>query len=301
MTNPKEFFFVLHQSLCDCMCIFCDRGTRDYRRKVRKNLSNYDYRSESVSIQDVIADGKKDGAEKIVIGGNEPLTHPNIIKIVEFSKTVGFTTILIQTSGLRFSNENFVAALVKRGLTDVMLPIYGSTKKIHDFIVGREGSFDLLISALKNLKLHDIGISFHTTFLIQNSQDITNMVDEFNLSHVIFPFPMVNHFNFLRSDTNNPFQLYKKICPRISDFPKAHADLLTIKIPCILGKYKPKKNPSLERHSSVGNKNLDEHPSNIKIKPDKCLECEVSDYCDGVHPYYLEIYGDNEFKPIITK
>ena len=108
--EQRELFLGL-SSICDYSCIFCSRGFGIEAARLTHFLGTYDYRKESLSLQDIIYSGRrKHKATQVVIGGNELLSHPNIVRIVEFCKRMGFKEIIVQTTGLRFSSREFVEA-----------------------------------------------------------------------------------------------------------------------------------------------------------------------------------------------
>ena len=288
----KELFILLVNCLCDYRCVFCSRGLEDHQAALKNYLKFFDYKKELLSIQYIIFEGYRRQKFKLIkLGGNEPLNHPKIINIVEFSRRTGYEKILIHTSGVRFSDLEFTKRISDAGLTNVYLPVYGANDKIHDKIVRLKGSFYLVMKAINNLKKFNINVDLHTLILKQNLMEIYAIKRKFHNIGLRLPFP----------DPNRPLA-YKEICVRLSDIPAKIKEALKLGIPCVLNKSlgdvdfheneEVKFGPDSPNETTENRSGVDK-----KIKPRKCKSCRFFESCEGIYSSYLEIYGDGEFNP----
>lgn len=290
--DMKELFLLLQNCPCDYRCIFCSRGSRRQQTQLENHCRRFDYREESLRIQHTIFNTyHRLDARSIKIGCNEPLNHPNISNIVEFSRRTGYKRVLIQTSGVRFSNYEFTKKIINAGLTHVDMPIYGSNGKTHDMIVRLKGSFNLIMKAIDNLKKFNINVKLHTLLLKQNLKEVHAIRKRFNNIVFRFPFP----------EPASPVD-YEKYCARLSDIPVEIIKETELRIPCIQNNETSdrelQRRGEIRLKSGLSNKiTRDEPHFEDKIKPLKCRNCKYFNRCDGIYPLYLEIYGDDEFNP----
>jgi len=300
----KELSLALSSAVCDYRCIFCSRGSRAGAEKLRYSLNFFDYRKESLSIQDVIYNGyHKYKIKHIIIGGHEPLNHPNIIRIVSFSKKVGYRKITVQTTGLKFSDNDFVVRMHKAGLTDVDIPIYGSNSRIHDSIVRLKGSYNVLMNSVDNLRKNRIFIVLHTLLLKQNLHDMDNLIRSYNGIFIYYPRPV-------KSSPYNP----KRFWVKISNIPPSiRKNFVAFKIPCIDSQIFPemyrdksfsgvacprsrmKFSPDKPYKVLADSGDSDFIP---RVKPSRCKLCRYYSDCPGFYSRYFGLFGDDEFKPI---
>ena len=79
----------------------------------------------------------------ITISGGEPFTHPQLLEILELSRTEGVLGIAIITNGTLLT-KNVVSAIDKLNINEIMISIDGGTEHIHDHIRGY-GSFKQML------------------------------------------------------------------------------------------------------------------------------------------------------------
>ena len=283
-------YLILDKCICDYKCIFCSRGLESSVKHLKNLLKNFDYRKESTKIQEIIHEGfHKQKLDIIIIGGNEPLNHPNIIRIVEFAKKTRYKRIEIQTSGLRLSDFEFAKKIVSAGATHLQIPVYGSKAGTHDKIVQNKGSFDILSKAVENLQKLNVNVRFTSIMLNQNMIDAPKIMKKFN-SNMSFPHPVLD----------SPLK-YSEMCPKLSDIPKNLRQYVSLKIPCInykknKEKYPNRKEIKLSPEWEIGKSTHIKE----KVKPKKCKPCKLYGCCGGVYKEYLDAYGESEFNPITS-
>lgn len=168
-------------------CLFCKHKEEEF--------------SDFFRVEMKLSDNLRIKSRKLCIIGNEPLLHPEIEKILGLTKKYGFSAIEIMTSGERLSDESFCRRIIDKGVTSFSLPIFAREKKVHDFVVGREGSFCQVIKGIKNALAAKADIFVHTNLIKQNIDQIKDLEafvkEELRLPFVILPIrPKTSNLSF---------------------------------------------------------------------------------------------------------
>ena len=124
--DPQSIFVTLTAG-CNLRCIGCNYG-RDFMR------------GQSLSwpiVKSLLDDAKKLGIWSIRLYGGEPLLHPDLPRIVEYSLKLGLKP-WVTTNGLLLKKH--IDELYAAGLRDMSLGFYGAGKH-YDAYVQRKGSF----------------------------------------------------------------------------------------------------------------------------------------------------------------
>lgn len=115
----------------------------------------------------------------IRITGGEPLCHPHWLEIVQFSRSLGFKTVILQTNAMLVADEH-LAALQELDFSGFTLQISldGATARIHDLVRG-EGAFDAALHGIRKLVQAGLGqrISIFFTEMRHNLGEIPELLD----------------------------------------------------------------------------------------------------------------------------
>jgi len=123
---------------CNNSCRFCfERG--------------HAYETDTAIIKTSIQDARSE-CEQLTITGLEPTIHPDIVEITEFAKERQFKIIQIVSNGRMFAYKQFAREMVFAGMTELLLPIYSSSAKVHDRITGVEKSLAQTMAGIRNVK-----------------------------------------------------------------------------------------------------------------------------------------------------
>lgn len=95
------------------------------------------------------------GYEHLTLTGGEPTGHPDIIPILEKAKSLGYV-IYIGTNGSRTADKNFAGELAG-WVDEISFSLHGPDANTHDSITGRPGSFEGILSSIRNLAGTDKG------------------------------------------------------------------------------------------------------------------------------------------------
>jgi MoaA/NifB/PqqE/SkfB family radical SAM enzyme len=155
------------RSPCEMHCHFCDRGNGGPTEDGRKAFAQL-----RVDYPELVREARKQGLDWLTIGGDEPLTHPQVPEIVSTAQSEGFERIVIYTSGLALASPGVADDLAERGVTFFELPIYGVTADVHDAITGLPGSHGRLWEALEILQDRKIPFGLHCVVLRSNLHEV---------------------------------------------------------------------------------------------------------------------------------
>ncbi len=124
---------------CNDRCVFClDAHTHDGTHRDR------------AEIKAQILDGRKKGAQRLILSGGEPTIHPNFVDFVRLGRLAGYSKIQTVTNGRMFAYREFLTAAVDAGLSEITFSIHGPYAKIHDALVGTRGAFEQEVQGLRN-------------------------------------------------------------------------------------------------------------------------------------------------------
>lgn len=170
---------------CNDHCIFClDAHTHNGTNRSR------------AEIKAQILDGRRKGAERLILSGGEPTIHPDFVQFVKLGRMAGYKRIQTVTNGRLFAYKDFLTRSIDAGLGEITFSIHGVNARIHDALVGSKGAFDQEIKGLQNA-LDDGRVIINIDVCVNRGnvktlpdliEKFTNMgVKEYDLLHVI-PF-----------------------------------------------------------------------------------------------------------------
>ncbi len=123
---------------------------------------------DSTKLIKIINNLGKIGTVGITFTGGEPLLYNKIEKILKVAKS-NYLSIAILTNGSMLADEEFFRSLAKYA-GSIQFSLYGPTAEIHEKITQVRGSFNLLMTAVKNILKYNAsyqkGVSFHFNYVI---------------------------------------------------------------------------------------------------------------------------------------
>ncbi len=170
---------------CNNRCRFClDRDTG------RAGLRPDD------EIKGDIVQGRREGAERLILSGGEPTTHPKFPALVRFGRRAGYRWVQAISNGRMLSYPRFLAEVVEAGLDEVTVSMHGHTPSLHDTLVGVSGAFDQASRGIRAaLASRRLVVNIDVVINAHNVEHLPDMlrtfvgwgVREFDLLHLI-PF-----------------------------------------------------------------------------------------------------------------
>lgn len=288
---------------CNNLCDFCAQGNkRDYVKN--KNFEE---------IEKNLREAKKKGATTVVFTGGEPTLHPNIIEIVKEAKKLGYQKIQLQTNGRTLCNEEFLIKLINAGVNEISPAVHGPTPQIHDKLTNSPGSFNQTITGIKNVRKYGIYLLTNTVITSLNYRylpEIAKLLIYLGVNQFQFAFIHIvgtgwKNRNWIvpRKSEILPF-LYEALNIGI----RYNVPCYTEAIPyCFMKGYEKFVVENIIPDGPVFDadfvlENYGEYRKREgKVKAEKCKKCIYYKICEGPWKEYPQIYGWNEFKPVIKR
>lgn len=154
---------------CNLACPHCYIGADGENERRRSELS----RDEALAVLDDLSALNKH--LMLILSGGEPMLREDIYDIVEHAARAGFITVL-GSNGTLLTREN-LRALKDAGLKGVGISIDAPEPSAHDAFRGREGAWDLSMSALKGAREVGLETLLDVTVTEQNRSRLKEFVD----------------------------------------------------------------------------------------------------------------------------
>jgi MoaA/NifB/PqqE/SkfB family radical SAM enzyme len=265
---------------CNNNCVFCSEADEYLNDKRLKDIEEIKREISAV----------RESYDFVNLMGREPTMRRDIIEIIAYAKSLGFRQIGITTNGRMLSYVPFAEAIAKAGINQIGISVLGATAETHDLLSASKGSFDQVISGIKNierLKSPDLSVLVNIPL---NNKNVTELEDEVKTLISLG----VKEINVLWVAPLSRRSRDKELVGRMGELGNHAAEvikkysgpvkfLMVEFLPCSLKKeYRDMFFPCLEKN-----------PSKIRIAA--CGKCPYVDKCDGVLSEYISMYGDSEF------
>ena len=190
---------------CNQRCYFCCEPPGDPDVKLEKLIS---------WLKKIAASG----VPGVDFGGAEPLLYPDLVAALEVSKGLGLRNS-ISTNGLLL--KKYIERLFPF-IDQYNMSLHG-TAKVHDTIVNRKGSYDIILDASR--MLNDKGAVSHITYVVveENLQDINDTMEQLvkvGVNKVCFNyvFKRGNGIDYQNQEKAFKLKAYQYIENAIKDF-----------------------------------------------------------------------------------
>jgi MoaA/NifB/PqqE/SkfB family radical SAM enzyme len=287
---------------CNNHCLFCVQG--DKREKCA-------FRDKDEIKKDLIS--AKKTCDSVVFTGGEPTIHSYFLDLVSLAKKLNFQIIQIQTNSRMFSYKKFCQETIKAGANEFSPALHGHTAKLHDFLTTAPGSFNQTIQGIKNLKelkqkviTNTVINKFNYRYLPKIAKLLVSLnVDQFQFAFVHMVGSAWKNRNFIVPQKSRIMPFVKR---GLDIGIKAGLKVMTEAIPyCFMRGYEQYTAERIIPEAMVVENNFKikdykEYRINRgKIKGPKCKNCLYFPICEGPWREYPEIFGWEEFEPIIKK
>jgi sulfatase maturation enzyme AslB (radical SAM superfamily) len=306
-TQIKEYAFssekqrgvvIILKARCSWKCCFC-------RGAVTRSADNKEEEHADL-MQRLLKLSEDKEIASISITGNEPLNHPHIVEIINFC-AANFRMVLVPTSGVGLNRKSFFDSIKEPQKIIFTVPLYGDVPEIHDAITGSKGSFNEIASVMEN---KDLNLRIETLILQKNAGHLREIYEfcadrgrriEFTVMYV--------------DSAEDGKKIYKKNAPRFSDAISELRQFLNeeefrsflvknrLRIPiCLPGV--SVKHETIQARTSHPDGSLFRMKLNDVDNPDQvpcrhATACAAAESCPGIFGTYIEMYGWDEFKPIV--
>ncbi len=270
---------------CNNHCIFClDSNAHDGTMRDGRDIK----------VQ--IVEGRKRGADRLILSGGEPTMHPNFLDFVLLGKRAGYPKVQTVTNGRMFQYPEFLNRAAESGLDEITFSLHGHTAKLHDALVGTPGAFEEEVAGLKAALAS--GRFIVNVDIVINKRNVKHLpemletfvswgVREFDLLHVI-PFgnawTEAREHLFYDLEENLPYLQKAFAFARRPDihvwlnrFPPPYTEGFEdlIQDPYKLNDEVRGRREEFDRYLSLGEK--------LSCRePDRCKVCYLQSLCDGL-------------------
>lgn len=156
---------------CPLQCVFCSSGV-GHVPTLSYSLSD---------IQSIIDSVVALGCKYIAFSGGEPLMHPDIIGAVKHAKEKGLVVSIYTSGNVKDKEGNVVpvpnSMFKELPVNSIFFSIHGGDASVHDSISNVEGSFDNLMTSVKNAIACGIYTEFHFVPLKNNYEEIAKIYE----------------------------------------------------------------------------------------------------------------------------
>jgi len=286
---------------CNNMCAFCVQGDKRTRASDKKKHEVFSDLKESF----------EKGCRAVVFTGGEPTMHPNFLKLIKIAKKMKYETIQIQTNGRMFSDINFCFKAIKAGANQFAPALHGHTSEIHDFLTGAKNSFAQTMEGIKNLKKLRQHVLTNTVITSKNYKFLPQIAELLvKLKVDQFQFAFVHILG--SADKNKKWLIPKK--SKVAPYLKKALDVGTRAGKRVTAEAVPycfmqgnedciAENIALNMRIYDGKDIVEDfeyvRKNNGKSKGFNCKKCKYDEICEGPWKEYPEIFGWDEFVPIL--
>ena len=287
---------------CNNHCRFCVQG--DKREKCA-------FRRKSEIINDLTEARKI--CQSVVFTGGEPTIHPNFLDLVRFAKKLNFHIIQIQTNGRMFAYKKFCQEVIKAGANEFSPGLHGHTAALHEYLTTVPGSFNQTVQGIKNLKSFNQLIITNTVITRFNYRHLPELA-QFLVSLGVdqFQFAFVHIVGTAWKNRSSIVPKKSWVMPYVKkglDIGIAAGKRVMVEaIPyCFMRGYEQYVAEQVIPNTMVIEDKLkikDYKKYRInqgKMKGPHCVDCLYFSICEGPWREYPEIFGWEEFKPVILK
>ncbi len=284
---------------CNNRCRFCVQG--DKRRQ---------YTDKSTEELLALLETARADADELVFTGGEVTIRPDLTRLVQRARALGFRTIQVQTNGRMLSYMKAARALVTAGVTEFSPALHGPDAALHDGLTQAPGSFEQTVRGIKNVKRLGRRVITNTVITRANAARLPELarllvslgVDQFQLAFVHPLGAAGEHFEEIvpRFTEVQPFVLHA-----LEVGHAAGVRCMTEAIPlCML--------PGYERFAAEwviprtrifdADRTIDDYTEyrvrEGKAKGPQCVECALDPQCEGPWREYPQHFGWDELAPV---
>jgi pyruvate-formate lyase-activating enzyme len=283
---------------CNNRCVFCVQGDKREWLSARPRAE-----------LEAILERRSGTAHALVLTGGEPTMRGDLVEIVAYARSLGYTDIQLQTNGRRLSYRSYVEALVEAGVTEIAPSLHGSRADLHDRLTRAPRSFAQTVRGIRVCR--DLGLRVVTNSVVVRD----NLVDLSNLARLLVQLGVYQAQLAFVHPAGTALQLFDHVVPRFTEaMPWVEAALLTLErggvraateaIPfCFmrgLERFVAERwipETSVEDATVVHDDYTKYRREAGKARGPQCAACTFDAVCEGPWREYPDGHGWGEFRP----
>lgn len=106
------------------------------------------------------------GKTAVDFTGGEPSIRKDIVELIAFARSIGYTDINMITNGLALQNLDLCSQLVQAGLNDVLYSIHSPIADEHDYLTRVKGSHRKIFQAMQTMQ--QLGVRGRVNTVVSN-------------------------------------------------------------------------------------------------------------------------------------
>lgn len=122
------------------------------------------------------------GLKRVFISGGEPLLHPNLLDMIEFSKNKGLE-VRVYSCGMNYIDNKFVGfdekiflRLKNVEIERIIFSMHGMEEE-HNYITDNEKAYKCLLETIENCKKANLSFEIHTVPMSNNYEKLEEIVE----------------------------------------------------------------------------------------------------------------------------
>ena len=282
---------------CNQRCIFCNT-----QQLLQKGIWQ---ETPDTEIRKQIKEASQKDSSVLFTGGGEVTMLKNLPELIAYARSIGMTSIGIETNAITLSYPSYTKALKASGLTYAIVSLHSHLAGVSDEITQAPGSYSLTMQGIQNLQKENIEIScvLHTL----TSLNFQQMEDFVCFIQNRIPNLRSIGLNFIRPIQGDPKSA--ALTPRLKEVKASLRKGMKF---CITKNMNILVSPGLgvplcfledlEGHAvefqvymTLGK---EEHARQSyfseKVKGPQCRACTLGACCSGVNRNYAALYGTEE-------
>ncbi|MEO7328066.1 MAG: radical SAM protein [Minicystis sp.] len=267
---------------CNNRCTFCATGTR----------SQYD--GDFDRQRELLVKYRKVGVTLLDFDGGEPTLNPNLLKLITFSRRIGYEKINVTTNARMASYDDFAEKLAKSGATSILTSIHGPDAQTHAQNVGVAEAFDQTCAGVRNIvKFAPPGVELGANITVTKSnykklRGVCELILDLGLAwfNIQFLTPFGRATSPINPDTAEAAGEAMKVIDEFEDRIKFQVINLPFCFMPGYERYLMGDMLKLERHMLFVNNdevNLFDYLRERRVRKPVCEECPHSIFCGGFY------------------
>jgi MoaA/NifB/PqqE/SkfB family radical SAM enzyme len=288
---------------CNNLCRFCVQGDKRERLPAKP----------SRELRRALAEGRRSGATGVVFTGGEPSLHRGLLDAVRAARGLGYQDIQIQTNGRTLCYAGLAKDLAAAGVNEFGPSLHGSRPELHDFLTGAPGSFMQTVAGMRNVKKLKARLITNTVVTKVNYRDLPDLarllvrlgVDQFQFAFMHMTGRAGQNKEWLTARQSLIEPWVKK---GLDVGLRAGRRVMTEAIPyCFMSGYEDYVAERIIPSTKIFDAEtvIEDYAkvrrSEGKAKGPRCPACAYFQVCEGSWREYPEMFGWDEFIPVLKK
>jgi len=291
---PKELDVKISYR-CNNACSFCinsdKRGAQESYSLIKKSVTDF----------------AKQGGEKLIVSGGEPLISENFFNLLSFSKDKGINVLEVQTNARALSDEKIIKNLKKFEPISFLVSFHFPNANLYHRHC-RSNGFYQTVEGVRNLLTYNFDFTVNTVVMRANLSFLEEMMVLLKKIGVKgdmqYRFPDGKNFDNYEALVPR----YKECVPLVEKVIRKYEEMsISLReFPfCVLSEdirnsaklpLRPRINLSKNRKIAFASEIRKQH-----FSFPNCEKCLYRAECFGVRKEYIDNYGSGEFSPIDKK